>query len=157
MEPVVAAATPPPENFTIRELAGAAEVEAYVALHRAAFGTENMTVGWRRRTLSHPLYRPDLDLVAVANDGTLAAFCIGWFDPVRRVGQIEPLGVHPDRQHMGLGRAILAEALARLRALGAESVLVDAYNVGDAALATYQSAGFTPVYDAPTFARTVAP
>jgi hypothetical protein len=40
-------ATALPEGFTIRPLAGEAEVEAYVALHRAVFGSENMTVAWR--------------------------------------------------------------------------------------------------------------
>ena len=51
-------------GFAIRPLAGAAEVPAYVALHRAVFGTENMTEAWRQATLSAPGHRPEFDLVA---------------------------------------------------------------------------------------------
>ena len=36
-----------PEGFAIRPLRGTAEVEAYFNLHRAAFGSEKMTTGWR--------------------------------------------------------------------------------------------------------------
>jgi hypothetical protein len=59
---------------------GAGEVEACVALHRAAFDSRNMTVEWRARILVRPEYRSELDCVAVAPDGRLAAFGIGWLD-----------------------------------------------------------------------------
>jgi mycothiol synthase len=138
-----------PSGFTIRPLAGECEVDAYVALHRAAFGTENMTAAWRARTLHHPDYCAELDLVAVAPDGCLAAFCIGWFDthikPIR--GQVEPLGVHPDFRHLGLGRAILSECLRRLYEHGAEHIYVETDNYRDAALELYESAGFRTVRD----------
>jgi len=64
--PPAAPDTTLPDSFTLRPLAGASEVAAYVALHRAAFGTENMTLPWRARTLQRPEYTADLDLVAVA-------------------------------------------------------------------------------------------
>jgi ribosomal protein S18 acetylase RimI-like enzyme len=121
-------ATARPEGFTIRPLAGEAEVEAYVALHRAIFGSENMTVAWRTHTLRQPGYRPDLDLVAVAPDGRLAAFCVCWLDPDSGAparGQIEPLGVGADFRNPGLGRAILTEGLRRLYLHGAGAVYVE--------------------------------
>jgi ribosomal protein S18 acetylase RimI-like enzyme len=140
---------PLPPGFTIRPLAGKCEVAAYVALHRAAFGTENMTTAWRARTLHHPDYRAELDLVAVAPGGHLAAFCIGWLDtrvePIR--GQREPLGVHPDFRHLGLGRALLSECLRRLYQHKAEHVYVETDNYRDAALELYDSAGFRTVRD----------
>jgi hypothetical protein len=49
-----------PAVFTIRPLAGASEVEAYVDLHRAVFESRNMTVEWRHRSLRQPEYIPDL-------------------------------------------------------------------------------------------------
>jgi hypothetical protein len=67
-----------PADYAVRPLAGEVEIEPYVHLHRAAFGTANMTVAWRQRILGAAQYAPDLDLVAVAPDGALAAFCIGW-------------------------------------------------------------------------------
>jgi mycothiol synthase len=125
-------------------------VDTYVALHRAAFGTSNMTPGWRVRTLRRPEYVPDLDLIAVAPDGSLAAFCVAWLDirSDREVsGQIEPLGVHDAHRHRGLGRAILYEALRRLHRHGARQVYVETDNYRDGALATYQSAGFSVLHD----------
>jgi len=59
-------------------VAGASEVQDYVELHRAVFESTNMTHAWRARTLGCLGYLHDLDLVAVAPDGRLAAFCIGW-------------------------------------------------------------------------------
>ena len=143
-------AVPLPEGFTIRPLAGEPEVAAYVALHQAAFQSKNMTVPWRQRTLSRPEYLPDLDLVAVAPDGRLAAFCIGWFNqdsPVGITGQVEPLGVHEDFQHQGLGRCLLFEVVRRLQQAGAEWVYVETDNYRDAAFALYTSAGFQVLED----------
>ena len=138
-----------PEGFKLRPLAGEGEVEAYVDLHRAAFETRNMTVEWRARTLRRPEYVPGLDSVAVAPDGRLTAFCIGWLDraasPPR--GQIEPMGVHPDYRHMGLGQALLAEVLRRLQGLGAAGVYVETDRERNAALALYQSLGFRVIRD----------
>ena len=68
-----------PAGITIRPLAAQGEVEAYVQLHRSAFGSTNMLRASRRRVLERAEYIPDLDLVAVTEAGRLAAFCIGWF------------------------------------------------------------------------------
>ena len=116
------------------------EVDAYVELHQAVFGSKNMTPAWRARTLARPEYRPDLDLVAVAPDGRLAAFCICWLNrgPGGEVsGQVEPLGVHADFRRQGLGRTILVEGLRRLQEHGAASVAVETDNYRDAAFALY--------------------
>jgi mycothiol synthase len=135
-----------PHGFTLRPLAGEAEVEAYVALHRAAFGSENMTVAWRRQTLAMPEYHPDLDLVAAAADGRLAGFCIGWLATIagRVEAQIEPVGVHPNFQGQGLGRALIAENLRRFQAAGAERAHIEVDGNNDAARRLYASAGFRP-------------
>ncbi|MDQ2996728.1 MAG: hypothetical protein M3R61_06680, partial [Chloroflexota bacterium] len=63
---------PAPAGFRIRSLNGHAEVDAYVALHRAVFQSESMTSAWRQRTVAHPAYLPQLDLVAADADGQLA-------------------------------------------------------------------------------------
>jgi ribosomal protein S18 acetylase RimI-like enzyme len=131
-----------PPGFTLRPLNGSAEVEAYVELHRAAFQTKNMTVEWRQRTLQMPQYRPDLDLVIAAPDGRLAAFCITWLHPNGRTGEIEPLGVHPDFQRLGLGRAIALAALHRLQTLGATQANVTTDGERDPARQLYESIGF---------------
>lgn len=144
-----------PTGFVIRPLAGSDEVEAYVALHRAAFGSINMTVPWRRRMLDMPEYIPDLDLVVVTPDGRLAAFCICWLHPDGSTGQIEPLGVHPDFQQLGLGRAVLLEGLGHLRDHGATTALVQAYANNDPARYLYESVGFRSTRTLITYAQEV--
>jgi mycothiol synthase len=135
-----------PTGFSIRPLAGPSEVPAYVALHRAVFESESMTEAWRHRTLQQRGYIPDLDLVAVAADGRFAALCISWFDPHalsgRAGGQIEPLGVHADFRGQGLGRAILAEGLLRLRKHGARDVVLETDDYRPDAIALYRDGGF---------------
>jgi mycothiol synthase len=147
-EPVPAA--PPPAGFIIRPLVGQSEVAAYTALHRAAFGTLNMTEDWRSRTLLGSTYTPELDLVALAPDQTLAAFCICWLCRLegQTLGQVEPIGVHPAHQGKGLGRAILAEGLRRMAIHGAGVAHIEADSTNPVSQRLYQSMGFWPVYEA---------
>lgn len=146
-----------PAGFILRPLRGEAEVAEYVALHRAAFDTNNMTMEWRSRTLRMSHYTADLDLVAVAPDSRLAAFCIGWALPDHSETQVEPLGVHPDFQHLGLGRSLVLESLRRMRAIGASLAHVETYSVNDPARGLYESVGFRLSYAPLTYARTFKP
>jgi mycothiol synthase len=134
-----------PEGFTLRHVAGPQEAEARVAVHRAAFTQSKMTAEKYRRVMAAPTYRPDLDLVAVAPDGTLAAFAIVWWDEVNRRGVFEPLGTAAAFQNRGLGRAIVAEGSRRLRGLGAESAWITSSSNNPAANALYDRAGFPAV------------
>jgi ribosomal protein S18 acetylase RimI-like enzyme len=143
-----------PPGFTLRPLNGDAEVESYVRLHRTAFGTNNMTIAWRRRTLAAREYVPELDVVAVAPDGSLAAFCVCWLSANTRLGQIEPFGVLPQYQGLGLGRAALLEGLWRLQAHGALEALVFTYGDDTPAIRLYTGTGFRPDFHTVTFVRT---
>lgn len=137
-----------PAGFVIRPLAGEDEVEAYVELHRDVFLTKNMTVAWRVRVLHCPQYTSDLDLVVVAPDGRLAAFCVGWLSRaygMNPVGQIEPLGVQEDFRTLGLGRAVLSECLRRLHRYGADQVYVETDKYRNAVLGLYEAVGFKTI------------
>jgi ribosomal protein S18 acetylase RimI-like enzyme len=140
-----------PSGFTLRPLAGEAEVPAYVRLHRAVFESESMTTSWRAATLHQPAYRPELDLVVEAPDGQLAAFCVGWFAPHgprgRASGQIEPLGVAGAYRQLGLGRAIASACVQRLYEMGTEEVSVETDAFRNAALALYEAVGFRVQHD----------
>ena len=135
-----------PAGFTVRPLRGHAEVEAYVSLHRAAFDSKRMTKVWRRRILEHPTYMPDIDLVVVAPDDTAVGFCICWL--WQDVGQFEPLGVHPDYQGRGLGKALELAALHHLRQHGAQTALVDHASFNETAVAVSLQTGFKQVNNA---------
>ena len=67
----------------------------------------------------------------------IAAFCTVWFDDVTRTGEFEPVGVAPEYQGRGLGKAIMCEGLRRLKRLGAADATVAGYS--EAANALYAS------------------
>jgi ribosomal protein S18 acetylase RimI-like enzyme len=129
-------------GFTLRPLAGEQEAAAYAELHRAAFQSTSMTPEWRARTLRTPQYRPALDLVVVAPDGSLAGFCVGWFVPERCIAQIEPIGVYPRFHKLGLSRVLLLEMLHRFKEHGATSALVETDLDRTPARRAYESVGF---------------
>ncbi len=134
-----------PSGITIRPLAGPAEVPAYVAAHRTAFGSRAMTVAWRLATLTMAGYEPELDLVAVADDGTMAGFCGTWLDRRCRAAQVEPAGVVPPFRRLGVARALLGEAARRGAQHDATVLYVERDDANAAALAAYAAAGFRTV------------
>jgi mycothiol synthase len=145
-EPIPEPTLPP--GFTIRPVAGEAEVEAYVALHREAFGTSNKTVERRLAFMRDPAYVPDLDLVAVAPDRTLAAFVVGGIEADEdrpdgpRHGSTDPIGTRPAFRRLGLARALLLEAFLRLQARGVVTVEVGTGSRNTATQALLASVGF---------------
>jgi ribosomal protein S18 acetylase RimI-like enzyme len=140
--------TPSHSGFNVRPLRGAAEVQAYVELHRATFGSKNMTAEWRTRTVTAPHHVEDSDLVAVDADGRFAGFCIGWLcRGDTPVGQIEPLGIASAYRERGLGAALLSECVRRLAAHGARTVLVETDTYRTPALGLYESLGFEALRD----------
>ncbi len=92
---------------------------------------------WYRNIQNAPLYRRDLDLVVVAPDGAIAAFCTIWFDDVTRSAYFEPVATVPAHRRRGLGRAVMTEGLRRLQRLGATTAFVGGLN--PAANALYRS------------------
>ena len=79
---------------------------------------------WYLNIQSAPLYRRDLDLVAIAPAGEVAAFTTVWYDDVTRCGYFEPVGTMPEHQRLGLARALLFEGMRRLKRMGADLAVV---------------------------------
>lgn len=96
---------------------------------------------WYRNIQNAPLYRRDLDIVAIAPDGAIASFCTVWFDDVSRIGIFEPVATVPAHQRRGLGKAVMSEGLRRLVKMGAIKAFVSSYSVEAGAL--YASTGFS--------------
>lgn len=142
-------------GFALRPLAGADEVPAYVALHRAVFGTENMTEAWRWATLDAPGHRPEFDLVATGPSGDLVGFAIGWWwdGPGGPVAQVEPFGVRADARRYGVAWALMFELLRRMADAGAAEVRVETDRQRDAAFAFYQACGFQIVENVLVYRR----
>ena len=138
--------TPTPSGYTVRALGDERELPARSWLSWKAFHPDEPDEKyegweWYKSIQRIPLYRRDLDIVAVADDGELAAFCTVWFDDVTRTAVFEPVGTHPNHQKRGLGKAVMTEGLRRAERLG--SLLASVSSYGEAAHALYESMGFT--------------
>ncbi len=131
-----------PAGYRIREVA--ADGAGWVAVHRSAFDGSRFDAARRRQLASVPPYRAELDLAVEAPDGTLASYCLGWYDERNKTGQFEPAGASPAHRRMGLATAVSLAVLRALRAAGAVRAIVNAR--GDAAYPApkrlYESLGF---------------
>lgn len=101
-----------------------AEVAARVALHREVWDPSKFSIEGYPRLREKPIYRPDLDLVAVTPTGELAAYCIAWWDPASRTSLFEPVGTAVAHRRHGYAKALLRDALRRVRELGGERAFV---------------------------------
>jgi len=145
-------------EFLVRECKGEPEV---ASLARAQYGAFTSAAPFERYLerfrifMRSPVYDPNLDIVAVAPDGQIRAFCIVWMDPVNKVGLFEPVGTHPDFQRKGLGKAVMLEGFRRLRAGGMRQAIVSTFEDNLAAIKLYESVGFQIVNHLGTYEKDV--
>jgi ribosomal protein S18 acetylase RimI-like enzyme len=141
-----------PAGFTLRAVDGEHEAEAWVELFNQSFvdhwNFHPLTAERLRGIWADALYRPDLDLVVVAPDGSLAAFCACDIDPAEAdgAGWISALGTRRGHRNQGLGRAALLAGLAALRGAGAR--------VARLSVDAESQTGATRLYDAAGFMET---
>ena len=134
-----------PEDYTIRALGHGLELLERCYASGLGFHEDDIQTArenrddpsWYHHIQSAPLYRRDLDIVAIANDGSIAAFCTVWLDDATRTAYFEPVATVPKHQRHGLGRAVLIEGLKRLKTMGAKIATVGGYS--DAANGLYFS------------------
>ncbi len=138
------------EGYTIRSLGDISELPSRSWASWRAFHPDEPDEkydpdwSWYQNIQSAPLYRPDLDLVAITPAGEVAAFTTIWYDDVTHSGYFEPVGTTPEHQRCGLARSLLCEGMRRLKCLGATQVMT----IGGEppANALYQSV-LGPIYD----------
>jgi ribosomal protein S18 acetylase RimI-like enzyme len=129
-------------GYTVRSLGDGLELLERCYASGLGFHEGDIRVGvdnrndptWYRNIQNAPLYRRDLDIIAVASDGAIAAFCTVWFDDVTRHGVFEPVATVPAHQRRGLGKSVMAEGLRRLKRMGAITASVSGYSPGANAL-----------------------
>ena len=124
---------PVPDGYTVRALAdlwrshrGSGRLARVPSRRsrRGLLGTRLVRQNLQRA----PLYRRDLDIVAIAPSGEVAAFCTMWYDDATRSGYFAPVGTAPEHQGRGLGRAVMAEAVRRLADMGAVVMHIGGYD-----------------------------
>ncbi|MEP1057164.1 MULTISPECIES: GNAT family N-acetyltransferase [Cyanophyceae] len=155
-----------PVGFTLRHVVSELDAADWVALFNESFidhwNHHPMTVEQFHYHNQDPDYDPALDLVAIAPDGTFAAFCTGCIYPNdnqrsgRNEGWIEVLGTRRGFRRLGLGRAMLLLYLQQLRSIGAETALlgVDSDNPSGA-LRLYESVGFRQLHTTIVYTKEV--
>lgn len=128
---------PVPSGYTLRSLGDGLELLERCYASGLGFHEGDIKIAvenradptWYYNIQTAPLYRRDLDLVAIAPDGAIAAFCTIWFDDVTRSAYFEPVATVPTHQRRGLGKALLTEGLRRLQRMGATRAFVSGHNI----------------------------
>jgi ribosomal protein S18 acetylase RimI-like enzyme len=88
--------------------------------------------------LKRPNVNLNLKIAAVAPNGDFASFCGMWCDPASPSALVEPVATDPKYRKMGLGKAVVLEAVKRCGRLGAKRAFVGS------AQQFYYSIGFRP-------------
>lgn len=138
-----------PDGYTIRSMGDADEIPArswasWRGFHPDEPDEDYQGWEWYHSIQRCPLYRRDLDIVAVAPSGEIASFCTIWYDDATRSAYIEPVATVPEHLRRGLARATINEGLHRLQRMGAIRVFVGGYEPGANAL---YSSTLSPVHD----------
>jgi GNAT superfamily N-acetyltransferase len=108
------------------------------------------------RFIGSAAYAGERDLFVRSPDGRGAAACTIWYDPVNAVGLFEPVATHPDFQRRGLGKAVMAEGMRRMKAAGMRRAVLgfDPHNA--AARALYTSLGFEAICHSVPYSKNLA-
>jgi mycothiol synthase len=142
-----------PEGYTVTTVQSEVDILAWIDMFNLSFidhwNFHPSTLERRRHRMQNPAYRPEGDLVAVAPDGTFAAFCTCYIHDEenaaagRLEGWIGTLGTRRGYRKIGLGRAMLLRGIEYLKGQGLDWALlgVDATNP-TGALRLYESVGF---------------
>ncbi|NER92440.1 MAG: GNAT family N-acetyltransferase, partial [Symploca sp. SIO1B1] len=146
-----------PEGFILRQVEAQQDAEAWVEMFNESFidhwNHQELTAERYQYYVTQLHYKPELDLIALAADGTFVALCEGSINPEanqrsgRNEGWIDALGTRRSFRKKGLGRAMLLAAIQKLQAAGVDSVrlCVDSENPSGA-LQLYESVGFRKVH-----------
>jgi len=116
-----------PPGYTVRPMGDGIELLDRCYVSGLAFHPDNPAqahenredVTWYRNIQKAPLYRRDLDIVAIAPDASVASFCTIWFDDITLTAACEPVATAPAHQKKGLAKACIHEGLQRAREMGA--------------------------------------
>ncbi len=132
-----------PDGVDLRTFRPGADDAAWVALNARAFAGHpeqaHVTGEDLRRRQQQPWFDPDGFFVA-ERDGVMVGF--HWTKVVEDLGEVYVIGVSPDAQGGGLGRALTLHGLHHLRDAGLAHVQLYVEADNRAAIAVYERLGF---------------
>jgi len=137
-----------PHGCEVRSYAGLAELTNRVGAQR------DVWLPWTVGEVSDedyagfmnlPGYESALDVVAVAEDGVIAAYVNGWNDDTNHIGDFGPVGTRQAYRRRGLAKAALVECMRRMQAMGMDRVSVSTTMTNEPAIRLYESVGFRVV------------
>jgi mycothiol synthase len=133
-----------PDEYSIRHVNIDEDFEQYRAVQCTVFPhCKNMTLHLAKVYSEAEFYNEELDLVVVAPDCTFAAFTTVRIDPISKLAEFEPVGVHPNHRRKGLAKAIISEGLRRLQKYEPQAVVILGAASTEAATRLYDSLGFS--------------
>jgi GNAT superfamily N-acetyltransferase len=111
-------------GYTIRSVTpDESDVVRWVETTNRVFNNHYPADMHRNFQLHSPSHNYDIHTVAVAEDGTFAAFSGLTIDETNRTATFEPVGTHPDHRRKGLAREVMYEGIRRLQQLGTVDVV----------------------------------
>lgn len=135
-----------PAGVTVRTFVPGQDDSAWLAVNSAAFAHHPEQGGLTQRDLDDRKAEPWFDpagFFLAERDGELIGFHWTKVHAEERIGEVYVVGIRPDAQGGGLGRALTAIGLRHLAAAGLPTAMlyVDADNT--AAVTVYERLGFT--------------
>ena len=122
-----------PPGYKIRSMGDESEFHARAWASWLAFHPGEPDGGfdggsWYANLQAAPLYRRDLDIVAEAPNGEIAAFSTIFYDDVTRSAVCVLVGTAPKHQRRGLGKAVIGEGLRRAQRMGCTRAFANGYD-----------------------------
>jgi GNAT superfamily N-acetyltransferase len=132
-----------PEGYEIRSIRGRSDYDQLTAVTRLVFGHGESFNSELYEWIAHcSFYKQDLDLVAVAPNGTFASFRTFRMDPVSRITSLEPMRTHPGYRGLGLAKVLIFEGLRRAMKYNPALFYIGGAADTSAANRLYDSVGF---------------
>ena len=113
-------------------------------IERASF-----SVPWQRNTFLSLLARTDTDLVGAERDGELIGYAVSW--TMLDEAELGNVAVAPEARRSGVGEALVAAVVDRVRARGARACFLEVRESNTAAQTLYGRQGFEVIGRRPRY------
>lgn len=127
-----------PRGYDARSLPRAQAIDLFLRLYDESFSPRPWYQPYSYDEVAGELIN-GRDLLFLFHAGKPVGFA--WLRARDEEGEIEPMGIIPEEQGQGAGRALLGIALQRMRQRGLRSVRIGAWRENEAAIHLYESAG----------------